>query len=144
MFKTIYKNKYRTLAITAAGSAATLIYLNNRKSDHVVGMFSTAMADALPTMNESNFWAPPSRLEILNRLKGLDGNLNVMPEEDAEFDVLIIGGGATGAGCALDAATRGLKTALVERDDFACGIVLFEKKEPVLEVPNLSMEVSGT
>ncbi|KAK9456401.1 FAD dependent oxidoreductase-domain-containing protein [Dipodascopsis uninucleata] len=38
-----------------------------------------------------------------------------------EFDLLIIGGGATGAGCALDAATRGLKVALVERDDFASG-----------------------
>lgn len=38
-----------------------------------------------------------------------------------EFDVLIIGGGATGAGCALDAVTRGLKTALVESDDFASG-----------------------
>ncbi|KAI5705537.1 hypothetical protein M8J76_006340 [Diaphorina citri] len=38
-----------------------------------------------------------------------------------EFDVLIIGGGATGSGCALDAVTRGLKTALVELDDFASG-----------------------
>lgn len=38
-----------------------------------------------------------------------------------EFDVLIIGGGATGAGCALDSVTRGLKTALVEADDFASG-----------------------
>ncbi|XP_046745836.1 glycerol-3-phosphate dehydrogenase, mitochondrial isoform X1 [Diprion similis] len=37
------------------------------------------------------------------------------------YDVLIIGGGATGAGCALDAATRGLKTALIEGDDFASG-----------------------
>ncbi|XP_017771343.1 PREDICTED: glycerol-3-phosphate dehydrogenase, mitochondrial isoform X1 [Nicrophorus vespilloides] len=37
------------------------------------------------------------------------------------FDVLIIGGGATGAGCALDAVTRGLKTALIEADDFASG-----------------------
>ena len=38
-----------------------------------------------------------------------------------EFDVLIIGGGATGCGCALDAVTRGLKTALLERDDFSSG-----------------------
>lgn len=38
-----------------------------------------------------------------------------------EYDVLIIGGGATGAGCALDACTRGLKTALVEANDFASG-----------------------
>jgi glycerol-3-phosphate dehydrogenase len=34
------------------------------------------------------------------------------------FDVCIIGGGATGAGCALDAASRGLSTALIDQDDF--------------------------
>ena len=38
-----------------------------------------------------------------------------------EFDLLVIGGGATGAGIALDAASRGLKTALVEKRDFASG-----------------------
>ncbi|HEY2999995.1 MAG TPA: glycerol-3-phosphate dehydrogenase/oxidase, partial [Acidimicrobiales bacterium] len=37
------------------------------------------------------------------------------------YDVLVIGGGITGAGVALDAASRGLRTALVERDDFASG-----------------------
>jgi glycerol-3-phosphate dehydrogenase len=37
------------------------------------------------------------------------------------FDVVVIGGGITGVGCALDAASRGLRTALVERDDFASG-----------------------
>jgi len=37
------------------------------------------------------------------------------------FDVLVIGGGITGAGVALDAASRGLRTALVERHDFASG-----------------------
>lgn len=37
------------------------------------------------------------------------------------YDVLIIGGGITGAGIALDAASRGLKTALVEKHDFAFG-----------------------
>src|SRR5438093_1215909 len=40
---------------------------------------------------------------------------------DDEFDVLVVGGGITGAGVALDAASRGLRTALVERDDFASG-----------------------
>ena len=35
--------------------------------------------------------------------------------------MLVIGGGITGAGVALDAASRGLKTALVEKDDFASG-----------------------
>jgi glycerol-3-phosphate dehydrogenase len=38
-----------------------------------------------------------------------------------QFDVLVVGGGITGAGVALDAASRGLRTALVERDDFASG-----------------------
>jgi glycerol-3-phosphate dehydrogenase len=37
------------------------------------------------------------------------------------FDVLIIGGGITGAGLALDAAARGLQTALIEKRDFAAG-----------------------
>jgi glycerol-3-phosphate dehydrogenase len=37
------------------------------------------------------------------------------------FDVVVIGGGATGAGCALDAATRGLTVALVEARDWAAG-----------------------
>jgi glycerol-3-phosphate dehydrogenase len=41
--------------------------------------------------------------------------------EQDSFDVLVIGGGIVGAGCALDAASRGLRTALVERDDFASG-----------------------
>ncbi len=36
------------------------------------------------------------------------------------FDVLVVGGGIDGAYCVLDAATRGLKTALIESHDFAC------------------------
>ncbi|WP_409430225.1 glycerol-3-phosphate dehydrogenase/oxidase [Mycobacterium sp. SMC-16] len=38
-----------------------------------------------------------------------------------QFDVIVIGGGVVGAGAALDAATRGLKVALVEARDFASG-----------------------
>jgi glycerol-3-phosphate dehydrogenase len=38
-----------------------------------------------------------------------------------EFDVLVVGGGITGAGVALDAASRGLRTALVDKGDFASG-----------------------
>ncbi len=49
----------------------------------------------------------------MNRLK------NLAQLEYEEFDICIIGGGATGLGCALDAALRGLKVVLIERDDFA-------------------------
>ncbi|MEI3606931.1 glycerol-3-phosphate dehydrogenase/oxidase [Pseudogracilibacillus sp. SE30717A] len=50
-------------------------------------------------------------------------NRNVITKklETNDFDVLIIGGGITGAGIALDAATRGLKVGLFEMNDFASG-----------------------
>ena len=55
----------------------------------------------------------PSRQEQLQRL--------AQSSPSSPYDVLIIGGGATGTGIALDAITRGLKTALVEAEDFAAG-----------------------
>ena len=48
-----------------------------------------------------------------------DKNLNTLSRE--RFDLLVIGGGITGAGIAREAALRGLSVALVERDDFAIG-----------------------
>ncbi|MGE5727506.1 MAG: glycerol-3-phosphate dehydrogenase [Gemmatimonas sp.] len=53
--------------------------------------------------------APASRAEALSRLGA------------HSFDVLVIGGGITGAGVARDAAMRGLSVALVEGSDFASG-----------------------
>ncbi len=50
-----------------------------------------------------------SRNELIQKLKS------------EQFDLLIIGGGITGVGIALDAASRGLKTALIEKNDFAFG-----------------------
>ena len=43
---------------------------------------------------------------------------------DEEFDLLVIGGGATGSGVAVDAASRGLKVALVDRGDFSSGAAI--------------------
>ena len=54
-------------------------------------------------------------------LGSFDRATNLAALADTPFDVLVIGGGITGAGVALDAASRGLRTALVERDDFASG-----------------------
>ncbi len=56
-----------------------------------------------------------SRLNPVQRLAALKS----LAGED--FDLLIIGGGVTGVGAALDAASRGLKVALVESQDFASG-----------------------
>lgn len=49
------------------------------------------------------------------------GLLKKATEQNTEFDVIVIGGGATGLGTALDAATRGLKVLLLEANDFAKG-----------------------
>ncbi|KAL4216955.1 glycerol-3-phosphate dehydrogenase [Mactra antiquata] len=55
-------------------------------------------------------WAPlPSREQHFETLK------------QTEYDVLVIGGGATGCGVALDSVSRGLKTAMVEMYDFGSG-----------------------
>ncbi|KNC50931.1 glycerol-3-phosphate dehydrogenase [Thecamonas trahens ATCC 50062] len=51
----------------------------------------------------------PPREEMIDRLR-----------HTSQFDMLVIGGGATGVGVALDAITRGYSVALVERGDFGC------------------------
>ena len=54
--------------------------------------------------------SPASRTAAIDRLASGD-----------ELDVLVVGGGVVGTGCALDAVTRGLTTGLVEARDFASG-----------------------
>lgn len=44
---------------------------------------------------------------------------NLLRLQEDHFDICIIGGGASGTGCALDAALRGYKVALIEKTDFA-------------------------
>lgn len=51
--------------------------------------------------------------------KTMDRAASLLRLQTETFDLCIIGGGASGAGCALDAALRGLKVALVEKTDFA-------------------------
>ena len=58
---------------------------------------------------QSSALGPVQRAEDLNRMS------------NEVFDIVVIGGGVTGAGTALDAATRGLSVALVEQRDYASG-----------------------
>ncbi len=57
----------------------------------------------------------PLRFSIIDRQRYLDKAQNTL------FDLVIIGGGVTGAGIALDAISRGMSVCLIEKNDFASG-----------------------
>jgi glycerol-3-phosphate dehydrogenase len=67
------------------------------------------MMPNLPTEKQITEFSYLTRQETLNRL------------QEEKFDLLVIGGGITGAGIAYDAVMRGIKVALVEKGDFASG-----------------------
>ncbi|KAI6006468.1 FAD dependent oxidoreductase-domain-containing protein [Pisolithus marmoratus] len=73
-------------------------------------------ASVLETRRPPPPWTPPSRQAMLEALE----NSGTQPESE-QFDLLVVGGGATGAGVAVDAASRGLRVALVDRSDFSSG-----------------------
>lgn len=61
------------------------------------------------------------RAPVVSGLGRREDALTRLAEQDTTYDLLVVGGGITGAGIALDAASRGLSVALVERGDFASG-----------------------
>lgn len=84
---------------------------------------------APPGYGAEGNWSPPRFPKVKARddqiadlKRSGTRNGSTLPQSDDDiYDLLIIGAGATGAGIALDAATRGLKVAMVERDDFSSG-----------------------
>ena len=135
----------RTLACAAGGTtlfvAGGYWYLNSGPS---------YPAPVMATRRPPPPWTPPPRSEMLNRLKA-SGSITKLTKgaqasEGEEFDLLIIGGGATGAGCAVDAASRGLKVALVERDDFSAGTpcILFTPSDFCDELSRYVVQVDKT
>ncbi|CAH8470849.1 unnamed protein product [Heterobilharzia americana] len=93
------------------------------------GVGAVFLLEVIPKVNEARRMKAlqskpkPSKEEIERFERPLptrDEQLKRMASGET-FDVLIIGGGATGSGIAVDAASRGLSTCLVERLDFASG-----------------------
>lgn len=121
MFRSIPRFKRPILAATAATTLAV--------GATAAFALSPMLLDSPPPSSQAYerpgpLWSPPSRRQMIEKLKksGKGVKIAQFPEkEEEEYDLLIVGGGATGAGSALDAATRGLKVALVERDDFSSG-----------------------
>lgn len=111
MFQRFKKHWKPILALTVAesvGSYSLYTWWQEDKRNRLLNSASSAEKHAILQ------WKPPSRADLLDRLKSHSN-------PDNELDILIIGGGATGTGCALDAAYRGLKVACVEREDWSSG-----------------------
>lgn len=104
-----------TSAVAAAG--AGVLYVSYRPRN-IPG--SEAPAVPPPGYHEGKL-VPPSFPHIKSRFEQIQDLKHSGSDKDQEYDLLVIGGGATGSGIALDAATRGLKVAVVERDDFSAG-----------------------
>ena len=80
------------------------------------------MAPKPPRRDEKGSIIPPKFPYIKTRAEQIADLKKSSSAPSSEiYDLLVIGGGATGTGIALDAATRGLKVAMVERDDFSSG-----------------------
>ncbi|KAM4626424.1 glycerol-3-phosphate dehydrogenase, mitochondrial [Discoglossus pictus] len=103
-----FQNVIKGTLLVGGGAVATVLGLSHLTDNRKKTRISQVVA------------AEPARLAIQNELPSREAQLLTL-ENTKEFDVLVIGGGATGCGCALDAVSRGLKTALVERDDFSSG-----------------------
>ncbi|ROT35229.1 glycerol-3-phosphate dehydrogenase [Sodiomyces alkalinus F11] len=104
-----------TLAvITTTTAGGALLYTTLTRKPIPDSPLVALQRDANGRVIPPEFPSLKSRAHQLAELRRHDS------DEDA-YDLLVIGGGATGTGIALDAATRGFKVALVERDDFSSG-----------------------
>ncbi|KAJ5369592.1 Glycerol-3-phosphate dehydrogenase [Penicillium cosmopolitanum] len=101
----------------AAAAGAGVIYISYRPRN-IPGFEAPAVPP--PGYHEGKL-VPPSFPLIKSRLEQIQDLKKSQKEEEEPYDLLVIGAGATGSGIALDAATRGLKVAMVERDDFSSG-----------------------
>lgn len=100
-FKSAVGKASLALGAAAGGTIIYLDFIQPKKPAQIATSYKPLKKDYAP---------PPTREELVSRLT---------PEK--KFDVLIIGGGAVGSGCAVDAATRGLNVCLLEKTDFGSG-----------------------
>ncbi|KAK5267388.1 mitochondrial glycerol-3-phosphate dehydrogenase [Exophiala xenobiotica] len=102
-----------------AVAGTTVMYMAYRPRN-VPG--ADTLAPKPPRRDENGIIIPPKFPYIKTRDEQIaDLKKSSSAPSSETYDLLVIGGGATGTGIALDAATRGLKVAMVERDDFSSG-----------------------
>lgn len=96
--------------IAAAAGGAILLYQPTLSAnDRGAGSQIAAIRQKI---SDTNAVVPPRPVQESTLIGASSAN---------PLDILVVGGGATGCGVALDAVTRGLRVGLVEREDFASG-----------------------
>ncbi|XP_074302383.1 glycerol-3-phosphate dehydrogenase SDP6, mitochondrial-like isoform X2 [Silene latifolia] len=92
-------------AVATAASLSLTYSVSSNERPAELGSIQTRIADP-------NAIVPPRKAHTSSLISST---------KDNPLDLLIVGGGATGCGVALDAVTRGLRVGLVEREDFSSG-----------------------
>lgn len=126
----IATHKHTLLSLSLLTAMTRLRKLGAVTATAIAAAYGGAVVLHDPLISASDYGGN-SRLEALRKKVHDPGA--VVPAREAQqsvlaaasksnpLDVLVIGGGATGSGAALDAVTRGLRVGLVEREDFAAG-----------------------
>lgn len=114
-FQSLRRPVVAAAAVAVVGGTGFYALTNRRKNTLNMPIVDLKR-DSTGRIVPPTFPGVKGRAEQLADLRRHDGS-----SADAEYDLLIIGGGATGTGIAVDAITRGLKVAVVERDDFSAG-----------------------
>jgi glycerol-3-phosphate dehydrogenase len=102
------------------GLAGIVTYNTLQSRSSAANAYALNHANDITSGGHGDGQSPPSFPVLPTRAEQLQ-RLRAATTSEEEYDIVVIGGGATGAGIALDAASRGLKVALVERDDFSSG-----------------------
>lgn len=120
--RVLLKSVGLTSLATVTGGSAFLLSIKSK--DNTQYTTKTPKLRRTPTgeIIPPNFPETRSRSQQIAELRRASNAGRTPTSQDNDiYDLIVIGGGATGSGIALDAVTRGLRVALIERDDFSSG-----------------------
>lgn len=110
-----HQRRIGAASAAVTGSIGFIVLFNDYSNSHSHDKINLQTGSSTLPRHLTKSKYPPipqfNRTDQVSRLKNT---------QQDPFDVLVIGGGATGAGTALDAQMRGLSTALIEKGDFSC------------------------
>jgi len=102
-FKNMDFQKWKMLGVTSAQAEEDIL-----EDESIMPEFSIDLTSSPAYVKNKYDW----------KMKSRDQHIQEMMSAGKTYDILVIGGGASGAGVALDAASRGLSVAVIDKNDF--------------------------